>query len=117
MDTGASLETTTANLRAKFAPKVILINHEKRLGVDVTCSNLAIKFNMIYISVYQQIKEHVEKQTEWGKRLNASKRNKGIILTTQVRDEFNEAEYSPVHYDQHVVMDMLKEAVALYKSN
>lgn len=82
IDTSTSLELTKSGLRANFAPKVILVNHEKRLGVDTTCSNLAIKFSMIYISVYQQIKEHIEKDTEWGKKLLLTKRNKGILLTT-----------------------------------
>jgi len=88
------------------------VNHEKRLGVDTTCSNLAIKFGMIYISVYQQIKEHIERDTDWGKKLLLTKRNKGILLTTQVRDEFNEAEYSPVHFDLTVVMAMLRDTIA-----
>lgn len=52
LNTKASLETTKKELESKFTPKVILINHEKRLGIDTTCANLAIKFNMLYISVY-----------------------------------------------------------------
>ena len=52
LNTKASLETTKKDLEGKFNPKVILINHEKRLGIDTTCANLAIKFNMLYISVY-----------------------------------------------------------------
>ena len=39
-------------LKKVFAPKVILVNHEKRLNVDTTCANLAIKYNLIYVSVY-----------------------------------------------------------------
>lgn len=104
LNTRASLESTRQELVNKFKPQVILINHEKRLGIDTTCANLAIKYNMLYISVYQQIKQHIEGKTEWGSKLNATKREKEIILTTQVRDEFNEAEYSPVHFDQNLVM-------------
>jgi len=33
-------------------PRVILVNHEKRLSVDTTCANLAIKYNMLYLSAY-----------------------------------------------------------------
>ena len=69
LDTSGSLETTKRKLKAAFSPKVILINHEKRLGVDVTCANLAIKFNLLYISAYQLIRQHIEGQTEWGKKL------------------------------------------------
>lgn len=50
--TDASLETTYSELGSKFAPQIILVNHEKRLGIDTTCANLAIKYNMIYISAY-----------------------------------------------------------------
>lgn len=115
--TDASLETTFGELTGKFSPQVILVNHEKRLGIDTTCANLAIKYNMIYISAYQIIKQHIEGNSEWGKKLLATKREKEILLTTQVRDEFNEAEYSPVHFEQQVVMDLLKETIASKRSN
>jgi hypothetical protein len=55
---------------------VIILNHEKRLGTDVTCANLAIKYNMLYLSAYQLIKNHIENSTEWGKKLLMTKRNK-----------------------------------------
>lgn len=55
----SSIESTTKDLNNKFAPKVILVNHEKQLPVDNTCSNLAIKYNMIYISAYQVIKQNI----------------------------------------------------------
>jgi len=52
LDTTKSLESTCSALNQHFAPRVVLVNHEKRLGIDNTCSNLAIKYNMIYISAY-----------------------------------------------------------------
>jgi hypothetical protein len=48
----SSVEGLTKDLNSKFSPKVVLVNHEKQLGVDNSCSNLAIKYNMIYISAY-----------------------------------------------------------------
>jgi len=45
-------EWTLNELKKNFTPRVILVNHEKRLTVDTTCANLAIKYNFIYISVY-----------------------------------------------------------------
>lgn len=54
-DTNTSFETAEQKLVRKFSPQIILLNHEKRLGVDTTCANLAIKFNMIYISAFQII--------------------------------------------------------------
>jgi len=59
MSTETSLETTQKELMQKFSPKIILVNHEKRLSVDTTCSNIAIKYNMVYISAYQILKDHI----------------------------------------------------------
>lgn len=56
LDTSYELGHTRVELKKLFQPKVIVVNHEKRLGVDVTCANLAIKFNLLYISVYQLIR-------------------------------------------------------------
>jgi hypothetical protein len=117
LDTTASLETTLGDLTGKFSPQVIIVNHEKRLGIDTTCANLAIKYNLIYVSAYQIIKQHIEGCTEWGKKLLATKREKEISLTTQVRDEFNEAEYSPVHFNQQLVMDLIKDTIASKRTN
>ena len=117
LDTSASLETTKKELKAAFSPKVIMINHEKRLGVDVTCANLAIKFNLLYISVYQEIQKHIKENTEWGKKLLATKRPREISLTTQVRDEFNEAEFSAVHFNQKVVMGLINHIIAEHRTN
>lgn len=67
LDTAQSIESITKELSNSFLPKVLLVNHEKRLGIDTTCANLAIKYNMIYISAYQIIKGHIEGNTDWGK--------------------------------------------------
>jgi adenylate kinase family enzyme len=111
LHTDSSLESTVKELVSSFAPRVLLVNHEKRLGIDTTCANLAIKYNMIYISAYQIIKQHIEGKTEWGTRLLASKRTKEISLTTQVRDEFNELEYSPVHFNQNDVIQLIRDTI------
>ena len=86
--TDGSIETTTRELNNKFSPKVILVNHEKLLNVDTTCANLAIKYNMVYISAYQVIKHHITGNTEWGKRLVAGQTNKAVCDSLKVRDEF-----------------------------
>ena len=112
LSTDTSLETTTAALRQLFQPKIILLNHEKRLGTDTTCSNLAIKYNLIYLSVYQIIKQHIEANTEWGERLKLTKREKALNVMTQVRDEFAESDYSPALFDQNLVMALLKHTIA-----
>lgn len=76
MATDASLETTAKEVNNRFSPKVILVNHEKKLGVDTVASNLAIKFNMIYLSAYQCIRKHITENTEWGKKLQAGQKTK-----------------------------------------
>jgi len=71
----SSMESVGKTLANKFAARVLLVNHESslRLNVDTACSNLAIKYNCIYISAYQCIKKHIEEGTEWGQWLAANK--------------------------------------------
>jgi len=112
-----SIESLTKDLNNKFSPKVILVNHEKKLSVDNVCSNLAIKYNMIYISAYQVIRQHIEQKTSWGHKLLASCRRKGTIEALNIRDDFQEAAFSPVHFDLTLVMQLLKETVSQKKTN
>ena len=63
-------------------PRVILVNHEKRLSVDTTCANLGIKYNMLYISVYQLIKQHIEENTSFGRALVATKKPRVMLVQT-----------------------------------
>lgn len=104
LSTENSEETTLNELKNTFSPKVVLVNHEKRLSVDTTCANLAIKYNLVYISVYQTIKQHIENNTEMGKKLLATRKTKDIKLQTQAKDEFMEFEYSAVHFDLDLVI-------------
>lgn len=107
----ASKESMTKDLNSKFNPRVILVNHEKALHVDTACANLAIKYNMVYISAYQVIRENIQNKTEWGKKLLACKSAKGVSENIKGRDEFNEAEFSPVHFNLNLVMQLLKETL------
>ena len=100
------------DVRSYLSPKVIIVNHEKRLTVDTTCANLAIKYNMIYLSVYQLIKQNIENNTEMGKRLLATKKPKDIKLQTQAKDEFLEIDYSAVHFDISLVVELLKNTIS-----
>jgi len=113
IDTTASSEEYVANTLKDFlAPKVILLNHEKRVPVDVVAANIAIKFNFMYISVYQLIKQHIETNTPWGKRLLLTKKQKALDLQNEgAKDEFNEEEYSAVHYDLDLVIGLVKETI------
>lgn len=106
-----SEETMINELKEILAPKVIMVNHEKRLTVDTTCANLAIKYNFIYISVYQILKTHIETNTPFGKRLIATKKPKDIKLQTQAKDEFYEIDYSAVHFDLDLVIEVVKHTI------
>jgi len=75
-DTACSKENLLTKIRAQFSAKVILVNHEKRIDVDTSCANLAIKYNMLYMSVYQLIRSEVKAGTELGRALEQSKRHK-----------------------------------------
>lgn len=113
LNTNDSLETTCNNVKSLFSAKVIIVNHEKRLHVDTCCSNLAIKFNMLYLSVYQLIKAHILGDTEIGKALVATRKNKD--LTKEVKsseDSFQETEYSAVHFDMDLVFKLIQATMA-----
>lgn len=103
LKTDLSLESTVAILRNIYSAKVVIINHEKRLQVDTASSNVAIKYNMLYLSVYQLIKQHIEGNTSFGQQLNACYNPKTLSETALVAqglsDETGESTYNPVHYD------------------
>lgn len=69
LSTGTSMETTITALKALTCAKIVIVNHDPRLPVDVSCANLAIKYNMLYLSVHQLIREHITKHTSFGVRL------------------------------------------------
>ena len=111
----ASVESFTKDLNNKFSSKVVLVNHEQTIGVDNTCSNLAIKYNMIYISAYQCIKHHIENKTDWGLKLCANRKEKGVVL--EKVDDFMEQLYSPVHFDMSIIMQLMKETISSKTTN
>jgi hypothetical protein len=78
IQTDLSLETTIQNLRNSFSARVIIVNHEKKLAVDTTLSNLAIKYNMLYLSVYQLIKNSIENNSAIGQQLTKSYKPKEL---------------------------------------
>jgi len=106
-----------SQLRSIFCAKVILVNHEKRLNVDVACSNISINFNMLYLSVYQLIKQHITEGTSMGKALLASKKPKMLMNPPGIKDEFNEAEYSAAHFDLHLVAQLVKQTIQERRTN
>jgi len=118
-DTACSKESLVAEIRSQFCAKVILVNHEKRIEVDTACSNLAIKYNMLYLSVYQLIKKEVCAETELGKALAQSKSEKSLNFgpTVKTIDPFQEADFSAAHYDMTLVMRLLQQKIAECRTN
>lgn len=116
IDTTASSEETVGNLlKDSMAPKVILINHEKRLPVDAIAANLGIKYNFMYLSVYQLIKQHIEQGTAFGKLLIAAKKTKNLNLGAALdgqKDEFAEEDYSAAHFDLDLVVELVCNTIA-----
>jgi hypothetical protein len=116
LDTSRSLESTLRDLKNSFAPSVIIVNHEKRFNIDTVVANLAIKYNMLYISVYQLIKQHIQGNTTWGKKLLEKRRPRAVSIPN-ISDEFEEVEYSAVHFDQQLVMDLINHTVSENRTN
>ena len=115
MNMEASEETIVNELKAMLLPKIILVNHEKELSVDVPLANLGLKYNFMYVSVHQLIRQHILGNTEWGIKLLKSRIHRQTIIDPAVKDEFEEAEYTAVHYDQHLVLELIKHTVQNYR--
>lgn len=47
--------------------------------MDVPLANLAIKYNMVYASVSQVLKQHIETKTDLGKALLATKKPRNTV--------------------------------------
>lgn len=118
LNTDGSNEAVIENLRGNFSAKIILVNHEKRLDVDTTCSNIAIKYNMLYLSVYQLIKGAVTGNTELGKQIWKTMKPKDMTDDVKVsEDEFKEVEWSAVHFDMELIIELLRQTIAAKRSN
>ena len=118
VNTDGSNDAVVESLRGNFAAKIILVNHEKRLEVDTTCANLAIKYNMLYLSVYQLIKAAVCNNTELGKRIWKSMKPKDMTDDVKVsEDAFKEVEWSAVHYDMELIIELLRQTIACKRTN
>lgn len=117
-DTAMSKESLQAAVRAQFCAKVILVNHEKRISVDTACSNLAIKYNMLYMSVYQLIRQEIAAATPLGQALLNSKRAKALDFgpVGKAEDSFDEASFSAVHFDQTLVMELMRQKIGEHRT-
>lgn len=116
-----TMEGAAKTLREIFSAKILLVNHEKRLDVDTVCSNLAIKYNFLYLSVHQLIREHIQNKTAVGQALLASKKPKALNdsarLAEGAEDEYEEAEYSAAHWDQKTLLKIIADTLVEKRTN
>ena len=102
---------TMEEIRRIFSPKVILLVHDKRFVTDTPCCNLAIKYNLIYICVFQLIRDEIKNQTELGAKLLATQKPKSINTFDIENDEFEEQKYSAAHFDSSLVLQLIKKTI------
>jgi hypothetical protein len=113
LNTDVEQEKVTAQLKAEFAAKVILVNHSRKFDVDAKCSNLSIKYSMLYLSVYQLIKSHIQNDTSIGKALTKARKPKTMrAMEFWEQDPHHEREFSAVHFDLEVVIRMIQATIA-----
>jgi len=86
---------------------VILVNHDKRINVDTNCSNLAIKYNMLYISVYQLIRSEIKAETDLGRALCQSRSDKPVSCLKVANDAFEEECYSASQFAMPLIVQLL----------
>ena len=74
---------------------------------------------MLYMSVYQLIREEITAETELGRDLLQSYREKALNFgsTALLLDPFQEERYSAVHYDMTLVMQLLQQKIAEARTN
>lgn len=93
------------------------MKHDQKLAVDNACSNLSLKYNLLYVSAYQLIREEIENHTELGQKLEACKLARELADSVKKADEFKEQLYSPVHYDPALVYALVNKTIAEKRTN
>jgi hypothetical protein len=109
--TNKSDEAVKGELTGLFRAKIVIVNHSPSLQVDTPCANLAIRFNMLFLSVHQLIRENIKNNTAMGEKLMASKQQRQLseaFHQVGVMDAQDEMQYSAVHFDIHVVMELVQ---------
>lgn len=75
---------------------------------------------MVYLSVWQLIKEHITKHTPFGIRLQDSCEERKLseaFTQVGVVDAADEMQYTAVHYDISIVMEMLQSTITQMRTN
>lgn len=72
---------------------------------------------MMYISVYQLIKQNIEQNTPIGDKLRISKKAKQLNLECDLKDEFLEEDYSSTHFELDDVMELVAQTIKQKRTN
>lgn len=78
LETDRSEEATMGALKNLYRAKIVIVNHAPSLPVDTPCANLAIRYNMLYLSVHQLIREHIRSNSKMGQRLLESRQQRQL---------------------------------------
>ena len=77
-------------------------------------ANLAIKYNMVYVSVSQVLKRHIESKTDLGKALLATKKPRHTVIVPDFKED---DEYSAVHFDIDKVFQTLVHHISQVRTS
>jgi hypothetical protein len=108
VETMLSEERALKDVDAIFAPKILIFNHHKYILTDALLANISWTNNIVYLSVYQLIKEEIQKKSDLGIKLLNSKRERMLKEEYYGKDEFNEAEYCPAYFSLNLVIELIK---------
>jgi len=109
INTDQNEEFLTSKLKSIYQPNIILLKHEKSLEIDSIFTNLSIKYNFLYISLDEIIKNEIIRKTALGKELNRTK------VCKEITEDFasNEnIEFCAIHYDQKLILKILKDILS-----
>ena len=51
-NTDITLENLKNQIKSKFSPGLLVVKHDTKIAVDSPCSNLSLKYNMLYLSAH-----------------------------------------------------------------
>ncbi len=105
--TDTTEETTGAELREIFEPKLVLVKADKSMNMDVVLTNLSVKLGFLYLNLPTLIKTEIEEQIAIGIELKRTKKPRQLS-----KKEGEDAEFCAVHYDLKTVLRLLKDAIA-----
>eukprot|EP00831_Metopus_contortus_P046645 TRINITY_DN374_c0_g1_i5.p1 TRINITY_DN374_c0_g1~~TRINITY_DN374_c0_g1_i5.p1 ORF type:complete len:314 (-),score=80.26 TRINITY_DN374_c0_g1_i5:42-983(-) len=112
--TDVSEGKTLVELRTVFEPKLVLIRHDPNIVTDSILASLSIKYDFLYLNIFDAIKEEIEMGTKMGKLLLQTKKPRELLPEISSAED---VKYSPVHFDRKLIIDLVKSKIALKRTN